>query len=122
MVYPDTIFFNPRYKLLLWPEGVKLNGRPWKVAGTKGWAFEFSFNLDRGKVRRLHGAQAALVPVRNAPQVGGGGGAPGGAPGGPGAMPGGPGMPGGEPGMPGGPPGGGPPGAPPGGPGMPPPP
>jgi hypothetical protein len=61
MIYPDTIFFNPRYKLLVWPEGVKLNGRPWKVDGTKGWAYEFSFTLNRGEIRRLHSAEAKFI-------------------------------------------------------------
>lgn len=146
MVYPDTIFFNPRYKLLIWPEGVKLNGRPWGVSGSKGWVYEFSFNLDRGKLRRVETAEAKLIPVpmlvgtidpsRLADQWGDvdkaianikvldavkriishGGAAA--APAGGGGAPGGPGGPGAMPGGPGGP---GAPGGPPGGaPGMPP--
>jgi len=63
MIYPDTIFFNPRYKLLIWPEGVGLNGRPWKVSGTKGWVYEFSFSLDRGEMRRVHSAEARLISI-----------------------------------------------------------
>ncbi|MCE5240893.1 hypothetical protein LLH23_20715 [bacterium] len=61
MIYPDTIFFSPRYKLRIWPEGVGLNGRPWKVSGTKGWVYEFSFNLDRGEIRRIHTAEARFI-------------------------------------------------------------
>jgi hypothetical protein len=63
MVYPDTIFFNPRYKLRIWPEGVKLNGRPWNISGTKGWVYEFPFNLDRGELKRLHSAEAKMIPL-----------------------------------------------------------
>jgi len=63
MIYPDTIFFNPRYKLLVWPEGAGLSGKPWKVSGTKGWAYEFTFNLNRSQLRRLHSAEAKLIPV-----------------------------------------------------------
>lgn len=61
LIYPDSIFFNPRYKLLVWPEGVGLSGRPWRVDGTKGWAYEFSFTLDRGQIQRLHSAQAKFI-------------------------------------------------------------
>lgn len=61
MVYPDTIYFNPRYKLLIWPEGRKLNGQCWKVDGTKGWAYEFTFNLSRNELRRVHTAEAKFI-------------------------------------------------------------
>ncbi|MEN6301518.1 MAG: hypothetical protein ABFD96_02275 [Armatimonadia bacterium] len=61
ILYPDTIYFNPRYKLLIWPEGRKINGKRWNVSGTKGWAYEFTFNLTRAQLRRLHTAEAKFV-------------------------------------------------------------
>jgi hypothetical protein len=61
MSYPDKIYFNPRYKLVLWPEGRKIDGSCWNVAGTKGWAYEFSFTgLSRDELARLHSARATI--------------------------------------------------------------
>lgn len=62
MVNPDKIYFNPRYKLVLWPEGRRLDGRCWNVAGTKGWAYEFTFSgLSRDQISRIHSAEAILI-------------------------------------------------------------
>jgi hypothetical protein len=63
MICPDVIYFNPRYKLVMWPEGRTQSGAPWNVSGTRGWVYEFTFNLAREDVRRIQRAKAALVPA-----------------------------------------------------------
>jgi hypothetical protein len=127
MLYPDKIYYSPRYKLVLPPEGRKFGGGKWHIAGTKGQVYAFSFSMPVADARRINSAKVEYVGTPNAldlargrlstatmpapPSAGasaGGGGAAGGAPGGP-EGPGGPGGPG-------------PGGMPPGGPGGPPPP
>lgn len=115
MVYPDRIFFQPRYKLVIPPEGRKFGGGKWHISGTKGWAYAFTFNLTAAQARRLHSAVASYHGTEDAmnlvrgrlatatmpapPTAGGGGGAAGpGAEGAPGGGPGG--MPGGAPELP----------------------
>jgi hypothetical protein len=63
MLNPDVIYFSPRYKLLLWPEGRTQSGARWNVSGTRGWAYEFSFSMTRDQARRIHRAKAKLVPT-----------------------------------------------------------
>ncbi len=63
MLNPDVIYFNPRYKLLIWPEGRTQSGARWNVSGTRGWAYEFTFTMPRDQARRIHRAQAKLVPT-----------------------------------------------------------
>ena len=133
ILYPNKIYYSPRYKMLIPPEGRKFGGGKWQISGTKGWVYAFSFSMPAGDARRIDHARVQYVGVKNPmdlarghlasatmpapPSAGGssggaaaGAGAPGeaggpGAPGGPGAMPGAP------PGM--APPGGPAPGAPP---------
>jgi len=33
------------------------------VSGTKGWVYEFSFSLDRGRLRRVETAEAKFIPL-----------------------------------------------------------
>lgn len=63
IVYPDLVYFNPRYELLIWPEGVGLNGRPWHIAGTRGWVYEFGFSLPRSDIKRIHSAEAKFISL-----------------------------------------------------------
>lgn len=133
ILYPNKIYYSPRYRLVIPPEGRKFGGGKWHIDGTKGWVYAFSFNMPAADARRIHTAKVEYVGVKDplemargqlstatmpAPPAAGasaGAGAAG-APGGPGAMPGAPpgGMPGGMPGGP--PPGMAPPGMPPPGP------
>lgn len=62
MVYPNIIYYRPRYRLVLWEEGRNLHGKTWKVSGTKGWIYEFEFNLERSELKRLHGVKVHLIP------------------------------------------------------------
>jgi hypothetical protein len=128
ILYPDKIYYSPRYKLVIPPEGRRFGGGKWHVSGTKGQVYAFSFSMPAADARRIHNAKVEYVGTPNAldlargrlstatmpapPSAGGssgGGAAAGAGPGGPEGA-----------GGPGAPPAG--PGAMPGGPGMPPPP
>lgn len=119
MLYPNKIYYSPRYKLLLPPEGYKFGGGKWHVDGTKGWLYVFSFDLPAADAKRIDSAKAEYIGVKDPMSLAqgplgaarsagatAGATAPGGA-GGPGmpGMPGGPGAPGAPPGGPGGMPG-----------------
>lgn len=99
MVHPPTIYYQPRYRLLLPPEDDRFKGGRLNLDGKEGWYFEFEFMLTREQLTALDDAKARLIVDRGPPErmkylgmpdlgrvIGGGGGMqmPGGA-GGPGA-------------------------------------
>ncbi len=117
MLHPPTIYYQPRYRLLLPPEDDRFNGGRLKLDGKEGWYFEFEFTLSRDELKALDDAKARLIvnggpaqrmkyitPPGGGQQAGVGGaemGMGGGMPGMGGEM--GMGMPGAGPAMPGGP-------------------
>lgn len=98
MLHPPTIYYNPRYRLLLPPDDQKFNGGRLNLDGKEGWYFEFEFTLTKDQLKALDNAAARIVVDGGPPEqmkfIGPvPGGAAGGA-GGAGMGPGGAGMPG----------------------------
>ncbi len=59
---PPELYNNPKYKLLISPEGKDFYGRPLKLDGTKGWMFNFTVSLTPDQLRRVDSAQAIVLP------------------------------------------------------------
>ena len=94
MVHPPTIYYQPRYRMLMSPEDDKFKGGRLNLEGQEGWYYEYEFTLTRDQLKSVNGAQARLAMLINGtivpPQAirtfagagAAGGSAPGGPPGG----------------------------------------
>lgn len=61
MVHPPTIYYEPRYRLLMPREDDTFHGGRLNLDGREGWYYEFEFTLNREQLRALDDARARLV-------------------------------------------------------------
>lgn len=69
MVHPPTIYYTPRYRLLLSPEDNKFEGGRLNLNGKRGWYFEFDFQMSREDLKALDDARARLIVDGGPPET-----------------------------------------------------
>ncbi len=61
MVHPPTIYYQPRYRLLLPGEDDRFDGSRLNLEGQEGWYYEFEFRLTREQLKAVDAARARLI-------------------------------------------------------------